>query len=87
MPPVFIFISDLTACHPDWQPAVTQVEALINPLTAKLGFTPRLRLASLPVGHPLHQSHGSGEHLADVLLAEAEAGSSADLSPSHHARL
>ena len=79
MPPSFILVTELTACHPDWPAALAQAEALTEPLASQLGFAPRIRLASLPsASHLLHTPDSPSAtlrfHLETVLADEAAAG-------------
>ena len=79
MLPAFVLVTELAAGHPDWPTARAQAEALTEPLASQLGFTPRIRLASLsPAAHLLHAPDSPTAappfNLATVLADEAAAG-------------
>ena len=69
--PAFILATDLLPHQKDWNRALAQAESLAEPVARILGFTPRLRLASLAV----HPGDDAGEcGLGDVLDFEAAGG-------------
>ena len=75
----FVLITELTPQHPDWEAAQAQAQGLRVSLEPRLGLAPRIRLASLPPGHPDRANSpvsSSGDDLTSVLADEAEAGPS-----------
>src|SRR5690349_8498171 len=70
-PPAFVLASDLLPHQPDWNRALAHAEALVEPAARILGFTPRVRLASMAM-HPVEDA---GEYGLDRVLDE-EAGAS-----------
>ncbi|HXI42466.1 MAG TPA: hypothetical protein VNH83_20955, partial [Bryobacteraceae bacterium] len=71
-PPAFVLAGDLLPHQPDWNRAVAQAEALAEPAARILGFTPRVRLASMA----MHPGENAGEHGLDRVL-DHEAGADA----------
>lgn len=70
-PPAFVLASDLLPHQRDWNRALAQAEALVEPAARILGFTPQVRLASIA----MHPGEDAGEHALDrVLDDEARAG-------------
>ena len=71
--PAFILASELLPHQPDWNRALAQAEALAEPAARILGFTPRVRLASLA----MHPGEDTGEcRLGAMLDSEATEGAS-----------
>jgi len=69
--PAFILATELLPNQGDWNRALAQAEDLAEPVARILGFTPRVRLASLAV----HPGEDAGEcELGDVLDAETSDG-------------
>lgn len=69
-PPAFVLASDLLPHQSEWSRALAQAETLVDPVARILGFTPRVRLASLT----MHPGDDAGEHGLDRLLDDEAAG-------------
>ncbi|HLN02041.1 MAG TPA: hypothetical protein VK335_22305 [Bryobacteraceae bacterium] len=69
--PAFILATDLLPNQTDWNRALAQAESLAEPVARIVGFSPRVRLASLAV----HPGEDAGEcALRQVLDSEAASG-------------
>src|SRR5690349_1852220 len=77
-PPAFVFASDLLPPQPDWNRALAQAEALVEPAARILGFTPRVRLASIA----MHPGEDAGEHGLDRVLDDEASASEVFVLPA-----
>src|SRR5579859_673649 len=68
-PPAFVIASDILPHQRDWNRALAQAEALVEPTARILGFTPQVRLASMA----MHPGEDAGEFSLDRVLDD-EAG-------------
>lgn len=73
--PAFVLVSGLHPHHPDWNHAQAQTAALTEPAARILGFTPGVRLGSLP----MHQGEDAGECGLDAVLDDVAASDAAEI--------
>src|SRR3989442_1552178 len=74
-PPAFVLAGDLLPHHPDWNRALAQVESLVERAARILGFTPRVRLASMAT----HPGEDAGEHGLDRVLDDEATGGAREI--------
>lgn len=71
----FVLTSDLLPHQPDWASALAQAESLAEPVAHILGFTPRVRLASLV----MHPGENAGENGLDCVLRDEASRGAAEI--------